>query len=417
MERWAFRFLLFYILILMTQPQNRFLFLHPLKIADISFILAAGLHALSAQSGRVPLIRFGPATVTAILLMIFAFISLYTGALQTSSAWNANIDIIVKNSLVLILVEAMACNVRRVWAVQATLFFAVLWWIKGGLRLAAAGAMYSGDRIMGPAVSLIENPNGFAYLLTMMIPTYLYFFQQSTNKYIKWACLAASLSAVYIVLQTGSRTGLVALLAVGIFLLPKYGAKHKTTLALSAVVIFFIAGMIGEMNIARFKTIPEQIKQFLADDYEEKPISQMTMDEQSAWERKMKNKHTWALIQEYIVFGVGINPDDTLIAEKYEYATGQVHNEILYAGRQMGLIGMGLYLSFLSTIFYCGYRSEKTLKGVWPAAADMGWTLRMQGVVILTGGFFSPIPWNPLSLILIGSASALWANIKNEHYT
>lgn len=416
MSTWAFRFLLFYVVILCVQPQNRFTFLHPLRIANFAFIVAVVLHFLSLKENDRPFIRAGPATVTAILLIVFAFISNLTGVMQVSSGWNANLDLIVKNSLCLIMIEAMATSVRRVWAVQATLFFSVLWWIKGGLRLSAAGATYQGDRLMGPTVSMIENPNGFAYLMTMMIPCYLYFYQQATNKYIRWGCLAASLSAVYIVLQTGSRTGLVALVAVGVFLLPKYGSKHKTALALSAVAITIIFTSVGAMNVERFKTIPTQIKEFLSGDYDEKDPSMMSMDEQSAWERKMKNKHTMDLVKDYILFGVGINPSDQLIAEKYQYATGQVHNEILYAGRQMGLIGIGLYLSFLFTILYCGMRSQHAMRDLWPAASDLGWTLKMQGVVILVGGFFSPIPWNPMSMILVGSASALWMNIKQGSY-
>ena len=416
MSTWAFRFLLFYIVILCVQPQNRFTFLHPLRIANLAFIISVLLHFMSLKETNRPFIRLGPATITALFLIIFSFISLYSGSMQTSSAWNANIDLIVKNSLCLIMVEAMATSVQRVWAVQATLFFSVLWWIKGGLRLAAAGATYQGDRLMGPSVSMIENPNGFAYLLTMMIPCFLYFFQQAKNKYIRWGCLASALAAVYIVLQTGSRTGLVALFAVGFFLLPKYGRKYKKQLVMSSVVIFFISTSLGTMNVERFKTIPVQFKMFFSNDQEEKDPSQMTMDEQSAWERKMKNKHTLALISENLFFGVGINSDDALVAERYEFAAGQVHNEILYAGRQMGLVGIGLYFSLLFTLLYSGLRSQWAMKDIWPAASDLGWTLKMQGVVILTGGFFSPIPWNPLSLILVGSASALWMNIQQKSY-
>jgi O-Antigen ligase len=416
MSRWAFRFLLFYIVIMCVQPQNRFLFLHPLRIANLSFILAVIMHFMSLKEDDRPFIRLGPGTITAMALIIFSTISLFAGSMQTSSAWNTNNDLILKNAICLIMIEAMATTVQRVWAVQATLFFSVLWWIKGGLRLAASGATYQGDRLGGPSVSLIENPNGFAYLMTMMIPCYLYFFQQAKNKYIRWGCLAAALAGVYIVLQTGSRTGVIALVSVGVFLLPKYGSKHKLALTMSIAVIFIISTSVGAMNVERFKTIPLQIKEFFAEDKIEKDPSQMSMDEQSAWERKMKNKHTWALIKDNLVFGVGVNASEALMAEKFEHSAGQVHNEILYAGRQMGLIGMGIYVSFIVTLIYCGHRSQQAMKYLWPAAADLGWTLKMQGVVIITGGFFSPIPWNPISLILVGSASALWTNIKMQQY-
>ena len=413
---WAFRFLLWYLCILCVQPQNRFLFLHPLQIADLCIMGAVGLHFVSATQEGKPFLRMGPATVTALLLMFFSFLSLHTGEFMASSRWNSDIDIIFKNCFVLILIEAMAWNVQRVWAVQATFLFATTWWIKGGLRLASAGATYSGDRIMGPAVSLIENPNGFAYLLTVMIPTYLYFFQKAHNKYVRWACLGLALSATYIVLQTGSRTGLLALVAVGIFLVPKYGAQYKRALIIGAVAFTLFFPLVGASNIERFKTIPNSIKSFLGGVDEDVDFNSMNQDQQSAWERKMKNLHTWRLILEYPILGVGIQSNDDILYEKVgdhlPYASGQVHNEILYAGKQMGFVGMGLYVSFMTILFTRGRRVQKLAKTWWPEVSDLGWTLKMQAIVFMVGGFFSPIPWNPIYLTLVGAASALWLHLQ-----
>lgn len=416
MSLWAFRFVLFYICVMMVQPQNRFMFLHPFRIALVTITIAALLHIISAaQEGR-PIIRFGPATITALLLLFFGMISQYYGIMQTNTAWNGNIDIIVKNSICLILLEAMAFTVERVWAVQATMLLSSLWWIKGGLRLSAAGATYAGDRLMGPAVSLIENPNAYAYLMTLMIPLYLYFYQKSTMKYLRMAFLAGALAAVYIVLQTGSRTGLLALIAVGLFLLPKYGRQHKTALILGAIAVTLFFSSVGSLNMERYRTIMDSVRSFLADDYEEKDPSLMTQDEQSAWERKMKNRHSWALIREYPVFGVGVNPDYGLVVEKFVYAGGQVHNEWLYVGVQMGFIGMGMYASFMACVWWFGWRIQQDMKHTWPSLSDLGWTIKMQGVVFMVGGFFSPIGWNPIFLIVAACASALWTNVRNQSW-
>ncbi|HMP74776.1 MAG TPA: O-antigen ligase family protein [Kiritimatiellia bacterium] len=407
MATWAFRFLLFYIVVLCVQPQNRFLFLHPMRLGNLTIITAAVLHFVSASQAGKPLIRFGPATITALLLMLFSFISLHTGVFQTATHWNSDIDLIYKNCFVLILVDAMAWNVQRVWAVQATLLLATTWWLKGGIRLATAGATYSGDRIMGPAVSLIENPNGFAYLMTVMIPLYLYFFQKAHNKYVRWGNLGAALAAVFIVMQTGSRTGVLALAAVGVFLLPKYGAKYKRALIIGGVAIFMLMSTVGASNIERFKTIPASIKSFLGGVDEDADVASMNQDQQSAWERKMKNRHTWQLILDFPLFGVGIQSNHALVAERYPFAAGQVHNEILYAGKQMGFIGIGLYIAFMTILFRSGRRVENETRPWWPEVSDLGWTFKMQAIVFMVGGFFSPIPWNPIYLVLVASASSL----------
>ena len=142
----------------------------------------------------------------------------------------------------------------------------------------------------------------------------------------------------------------------------------------------------------------------------------MDMDEQSAYERRMKNRHTWELIKRYPIFGVGIDADDRFIPEELPYATGQVHNELLYTGKQMGIIGMSLYLSLLLHLFFHARYVERSCKTWWPMCSDLGWTLKVQAVVFMSGGFFSPIPWNPVFMILAGSASALVANLREKSY-
>lgn len=415
MSLWAFRFVLFYLTILLVQPQNRFPVLWPFRIALVSFLLAVILHIVSASQENRPVVRFGPATVTAFLLMIFSFISNHFGVYQESGAWNPDIDIIMKNSICLIMIEAMATTVERVWAVFATILLATLWWIKGGLRLSAAGAMYSGDRLMGPSVSLIENPNAFAFMMALMIPLYLYFYQQTPNKYIKWGYLFCALSAVYITLETGSRTGLLCLIAAGVFLLPKYGAKYKSTLITIGVAVFFIIGTIGASNMDRFKTIGTSINQFLGKT-EQKDPRLMTQDEHSAWERSMKNKHSWALIMRYPVFGVGVHKSNDMIPEELHFATGQVHNDWLYIGVQMGFIGMGLYASLMFCVFVFSARIQHIAKHSWPALSDLGWSIKLMGIVFVVGGFFSPIGWNPLFLATAGASSALWVNYQNQSW-
>jgi len=406
MTTWAFRFLLFYIAILYTQPQNRFLFLYPLHIADISIVLAMGLHVLSAAQDGRPLIRFGPGTVTALLLMFFGLLSQYFGPLQSSTAWNSYIDLLFKSVVVLVLVEAMTYTTQRAWAVQATILIASIWWIKGGLRLIAASATYAHDRIMGPAVSMAENPNGFAYMFCVIIPIYFYFFQQYRQKWLRWAFLAMALIAIYIVFETGSRTGMVVLVMAGAFLFVRYFWQYKTALLVSTVVIMMLFSAVGRMNVERFKTIPNSIRAFLSD--EKKEPGQMNQSEQSAYERRMKNKHTWELIMKYPILGVGMNPDENRYPGHLWFARGQVHNEPLMAGKQLGLIGIALYYTLLGNLFRHGRRIQKTFAGWWPAATDLGWTFKLQAIVFAVGGFFSPLPWNAPLFILVGAASGLY---------
>lgn len=412
MSLWAFRFLLWYICVLLVQPQNRFTFLWPLHIADLSFILACCLHVVACVQSNRPIIRPGSATILAGLLVFFTILSLHFGKYQTSSAWNSWIDVTVKNTLLLIMVESMAISVERVWAVQITTLFCTLWWVKGGLRLSAMGATWSGDRIGGLAVSLIDNPNGFAYMMCIFLPVYLYAFQQSKRKWVKLFFLACALAAIRIVFDTGSRTGLLTLIALGAFMLPHYARRHFVALAAIAATLILIFPMTGEKNRQRFATIPQSIVSFFGGEEKER-LGAPTQDELSAIERRDKNRDTWALIKENPLFGVGVSSDSTFYKDRFPMAVGQVHCEILMAGKQMGLIGMGLYVGFLAMILYKG-RQVRQMAGHWPAARDLGWTLQMQAVAIIVGGAFSPGVWNAPMMMIAGSVSALAGILKRE---
>lgn len=405
----AFRMLLVYIVVMFVQPQNRFTFLWPLHIADLSFIGAVGLHIMACVQVRRPIIRFGPATIVSVLLLVFAMLSQYIGEYQISSAWNPYIDIIVKNAALCILLEAMLTSVQRVMAAQLVVLLATFWWIKAGVRLAQAGATYSGDRLMGAAVGMIENPNSFAYFLCMFLPVYLWMSRHCRRRWERWAFLAGALADMYIVFKTGSRTGLLTLCALALFLLPHYGRHNLKNLALFILAVAVLLPMSGERNIQRFKTIPQSVKSFLGLGQVEEREGPMNQDEQSADERARKNEHTWGLIKEHLLFGVGINPDQSRYPSRWGMARGEVHCEILMVGKQMGLIGMGLYFDYLLILLIGGGIVRLRLKKIWPVLADMGWTFQLQALCIIVGGSFGPHAWHPPMMILSASVSALLA--------
>ncbi len=408
----AFRMLLVYIVVLFVQPQNRFTFLWPLHIADLSFMGAVGLHIMACVQDRRPLIRFGPATIVSVLLLIFAMLSQYIGEYQVSSAWNSYIDIIVKNATLCILLEAMLTSVQRVMATQLVVLVATFWWIKAGVRLAQAGATYGGDRLMGAAVGMIENPNGFAYMMCVFLPMYLYMFQQARRAWERWVFLALMLAGVYIVFKTGSRTGLVTLMLLAVFILRRYGRQHLKGLLLIMLAIVVLFPLSGERNIQRFKTIPQSVKGFFGLGGGKEREGPMNQDEQSADERARKNEHTWGLIKEHLFFGVGVRPNESRFAARWPMATGQVHCEILMAGKQMGMIGMGLYVAYWSILLVGGGVVRRRARGR-DAVADLGWTFQLQGVCIMVGGSFCPGAWHPPLMILAASVSALLANLAN----
>lgn len=410
MSLWAFRFLLWFICILYVQPQNRFPFMWHWHIADIVAIVAIVLHLLSVFTEKRKLIRLGPATIMSLLLLAGALVSQYLGPLKGTTEWNTTVDALAKAAIVAILVEATADTVQRVWAVQATLLLATLWWIKGGVRLSASGATYAGDRIMGAAVSLIENPNGFAHFMSTIIPLHIYFFMRSEVRWLRWLFVGLALASVFIILQTGSRTGVVILFAMGVAMLPRFARRHKAALLIAAVGVAILLGAVSAGNIERFRTIRRSVSAFAFPGAGER--APQNPDEQSAQDRAMKNRHAWRLINRYPLFGIGIDPDDDLIPHELRMARGRVHCEILMAGLQMGYLGMGLYLAFVTGTYLHGKRVQKATENWWPDVSTLAWAFKTQVVVFVVGGLFGPGAWNYPFMIMAASASALWLNLK-----
>ncbi len=408
MSRWSFRFLLFYIAVLFVQPQNRFPFLVPFRLGQTPILIAVSLHLLACLSQGRPLLRFGPATRLAFVLLPLGLVAQYFGPLVHSTAWNGFIDQLVKSCIVMILIEAMADSVQRVWAVLATMLIATLWWHKAGLRLSMAGATWGvGDRIMGANVAIIENPNGFAYMMSVMLPIYLLFYQMAKLKFLRLGYLAMALSGMFIIFQSGSRTGLLCLVAVLAGLMPKYFRQYLPQMVVLGVAGFFVIGLVSPGNLRRFQRIPATIAAAFAAPPEDRDITKYPPDEHSAIERRFKNMDTWAMIKEHPVLGLGMNPPDWAIPDDRSFARGQVHNELLMAGRQMGIPGMAGYLALLAILFFRGRSVERMFRHTWPEVSDMGWTFKLQALAILVGGMFSPLPWNAVTLILAGAAGSL----------
>lgn len=404
MSTWAFRCLLCYVCIMFVAPQNRFPVLWPLHIADLSFGGAILLHVLACLRTHQPVIRPGWATGLGIAVMGWAAVCNTLGPFQSGWAWNVWMDILYKNIGLLILMESMCDTRERCWSAMMTLLFCSVYWLKAGIRLATAGATYSGDRLMGAAIGMLENPNGMAYMLVLVLPLYLYVFQAAKGKTERVLFLAGVVADLFIVLKTGSRTGLVTLLVMSIWILKKYVRHHPLGLIGAGVVFCFLLPLTGEKNVQRFKTIPQSAMSFLGFhvERENRPLNQ---DEQSAEERSAKNRDTWKLIKAYPLHGVGMHPNERYLSQ-YPMASGQVHCEILMVGKQMGFPGMLLYLGMLGQIWLCG-RTIRLMHVGWSGMSELGWVYQLQAIAILIGGFFCPLPWHGPMMVIASSSSAL----------
>lgn len=405
MSLWAFRFILWHLCIYLVQPQHRLPWMIPLHPGDLTFFMAFGLHFVDCMMNGKSLIRFGAATKFAIALLVLATLANAFGAYQISPSWNVNYAGIVKNSLVLILLEATITSPHRAFAVLMTVAACSLWWFKAGVRGIQAGGTFQDARIMGPNVGLVQGPNEFGIFMVVIVALCLGLYYIAERKsWLKWVFLALALTGIFVVLQTGSRAGLLGLGLLGILFIPRLFKTRITGMILIPIVVYFAVTGIDEKNLERFKTIEDAIRSQITGTAA-KPYSEMNQDEKSAEDRRMKNVDTWKLIKANPILGAGLWPNTGLIP--YEHARGTVHNELLMAGRQMGMPGMILMLSMYSWVIWVGTRVYSQTKNNWHEVSMMAWCCRTMSILLFFGGLFSTFAWNMLLMALMASTSQL----------
>ena len=414
--RWAFRFTMWFILVLLTQPQFRFYFLIPFHLADIAFIGGFGFHVLDCMNNSKPFIRFGPATKLSCCLLACALSAHYLNPHQLNTNWNVDIDGLLKVSLIVILLEAQVNTIQKAIGITAVVVTGTLWWIKGGVRLASSGMTWGvGDRLMGANVSIIKNPNDFAYLMVFMIPAYFYFFQISTNRYLKIVFLGCMVGAAYIAIETGSRTGFLALItAFGMIAIIMW-KEHRTLLLGSGAALLFgfpilmAAGVISQGNIDRILTIKDSVGVIFGEE-EEWSEEVLDVDAESAESRVIKARAAWDIICRYPL-GVGTEPRPSLF-EGNKQAGGMVHNEILMAGRHMGFPGMIIYIVSLVLPIRLGLKIHKRAKDFWPEVACFGRVAAIQACVVIVGGMFSPSLFHFPHMLNVVATCCVWVHLK-----
>lgn len=112
--------------------------------------------------------------------------------------------------------------------------------IKGGWFTLQTGGAF---RVWGPPGSLIEDNNQLAVALTMTVPLMYWMYRRFALRYLKWALLISIGLVVVSILGSHSRGALLALGAMGIFMVAKSDRKGLAALLFvlgSAVAIYFM---------------------------------------------------------------------------------------------------------------------------------------------------------------------------------
>jgi probable O-glycosylation ligase (exosortase A-associated) len=194
-----------------------------------------------------------PWTRETIILLIFVGWMLFTTffAFYPDWAW-FQWDKVWKIQLMIFLTALIITDRHKmhwlIWVIALSFGF---YGVKGGIFTIVNGGVY---RVQGPGGTFIAGNNEIALAMVMVIPLIRYLHLQETRKWVKTGLASAMMLTGVAVVGSQSRGGLVAIVAMGIFLWLKSRNKIFTGIYI-AVAVGIIASVMPQEWYDRMGTI------------------------------------------------------------------------------------------------------------------------------------------------------------------
>lgn len=116
-----------------------------------------------------------------------------------------------------------------IWVIALSLGY---YGVKGGIFTIMHGGQF---RVQGPSGTFFEGNNEMALVLVMLIPLIRYLHLQETRQWVRWGLVSAMMLSGIAAVGSQSRGGLVALVAMGLFLWLK--SRQKLMLGMYIVLV------------------------------------------------------------------------------------------------------------------------------------------------------------------------------------
>jgi O-antigen ligase len=395
-------FLAAYVLTAVGRVHQLFAFLAPLHLILVSAGLAICLYVADGKPTR----RFSPVLqnrTTRYVLGLAAVMALsIPGALWPGGAFMELTDEFGKMAAMYVLLVAAIRGFRDVERIAFIYLMAV--GIYAAVVLSRFGVGGSQWRL-----GMLEyyDANDFATLAVIAVPLGVYFMVRPRPTWRRLVSAAAVVCLVVAFVWAGSRGGLLALLAMGGFLLLRYGAIHVRWRILAAALIALVfTATASDAYWEKMRTILQP-----KDDYN------ITTQEGrvQVWKRGL------GYMQQHPLLGVGAGNFSTAEGTISPVARASVmrgvkwsvaHNSYVQVAAELGVPGLILFLLMLSSTF-------RTLRAVQrvalpsrrgersPPPAQLAQALAAALIAYMVGGFFLSLAYRDLLYVLLALAVGL----------
>lgn len=302
-------------------------------------VIAALFSVLGRQQAqarsRTQTSRRNTSGVTAWIVATFAVAAVMTVlSYDSTTSWLYFVDRVVKLGMMALFISAFVTSPTRLrWFLGAYLFAFLKMAQEGVLGLITGSLVWENQgtpRLHG-ATPNYAHPNSFSGTQLGTLPFLGYLFPLA-SRWLKWIIAVQGLSAVIIVITTGSRTGYIALVLWIVFLLLQTRRKMRA-IVLAVIVTLVALPLVPTDYMARFETI----------------FTQQDREGHSMDTRKQIYEDAWNIFLSH-PFGVGVGAFSAVRWQTYgrDQATHELYLEVACdLGIQGFVIFMGLVIAML----------------------------------------------------------------------
>jgi probable O-glycosylation ligase (exosortase A-associated) len=303
---------------------------------------------------------------------LFVFLVAVCMSVPTSywPTWSVDMVIELLKIIAFYLMIVHLANTRRrvkgiVWTYLLLVFY---------LAMSSLKAYYSGNFRFAQGIDRAEgltsaggDPNALAATIGSSLALYLLLVRNESNRWLRGLALMTGSLSLWTISLTGSRSGVLAVLAALIFLW--WRGRHRFFTAILGLIF-----LVGAYSI-----LPEQYQ---------KRYSTMTDSEldASSTSRITAWKRGFHMLVDHPLFGVGIGNFGTAHAQDYSPPGHKsflnAHNLWVQVFAETGLVGAGAFIGFMISFFRLNRRAARATR-----ARGVVWRFETATLDGLLGGF------------------------------
>lgn len=338
-----------------------------------------------------------------ILLLIFVGWMLFTtffafypqlAWLQWNKVWKIQLMIFL---IIMIIKERKQLDLM-IWVIAVSLGY---YGFKGGIFTIVHGGQF---RVQGPSGTFFEGNNEMALVLIMAIPLIRYLHLQAKRQWVRWGLATVMVMTGVAAIGSQSRGGLVAMLAMGLFLWIKSRNKIMTGLYM-AVAVAIMAAVMPQEWYDRMSTIKT---------YQEDPSA---LGRINAW-------HTAFNVAKDRITGGGFEMFQPPTFSRYAPEPFRVHDVHSIYFEQMGEQGFPGLTMFMLLGLFAWLRAGQIIKECkndpdrkW--AADLASMVQVSLIGYAVGGAFLGLSYFdlPYHLLAILVLTAKFAGLLDKKFS